>query len=115
MSSFPGFSKESVQFYKSLSKNNDKRWFEEHKADYEQFVLAPAREFVVVLGEKLRKIAPQIHAEPKINQSIFRIYRDTRFSRDKSPYKTNLGIWLWEGVGKRMECSGFYFPFCPDC
>jgi len=42
---------------------------------------------------------------------VFRINRDTRFSKDKSPYKTNMGLWFWDGSGKRMECSGFYFHF----
>ena len=57
----------------------------------------------------LKDLAPRINAIPKVNQSLFRINRDTRFSHDKSPYKTNLGIWFWEGTRKRMECPGFYF------
>ena len=61
------------------------------------------------MGERLRKIAPGVNAIPKVNQSLFRINRDTRFSKDKSPYKTCMGIWFWEGQRKRMECSGFYF------
>jgi len=68
----------------------------------------PARQFVTAMGEKLRKIAPEVNAIPKINQSLFKINRDVRFSKDKSPYKTYMGIWLWEGSRKRMECSGFY-------
>jgi uncharacterized protein (TIGR02453 family) len=60
------------------------------------------------MGEKLLKIAPGVNAIPKINQSLFKINRDVRFSKDKSPYKTYMGIWLWEGGRKRMESSGFY-------
>jgi uncharacterized protein (TIGR02453 family) len=71
-------------------------------------VLHPAREFVIKMGKKLRKIAPEVNAIPKINKSLFKINRDVRFSKDKSPYKTYMGIWLWEGDGKRMESSGFY-------
>jgi uncharacterized protein (TIGR02453 family) len=70
--------------------------------------LHPAREFVIEMGKKLRKIAPGVNAIPKINKSLFKINRDVRFSKDKSPYKTYMGIWLWEGGRKRMESSGFY-------
>ena len=58
------------------------------------------------MGKKLRQIAPGVNAIPKINQSLFKINRDVRFSKDKSPYKTYMGIWLWEGNRKRMESSG---------
>lgn len=111
MARFNGFPKGMVTFFENLEKNNDKKWFEAHKAEYEALVKQPAGEFVTAMGEKLEKIAPDIHAIPKVNKSLFRINRDTRFSNDKRPYKTNLGIWFWEGDGKRMECSGFYFHY----
>jgi len=114
MTEFKGFLPETVSFFKSLEKNNTKQWFEKHKPDYENHVKTPSIDFVSVMGEKLRKIAPGIHAIPKVNQSLFRINRDTRFATDKSPYKTNLGILFWEGRGKRMECPGFYFHMTPD-
>jgi uncharacterized protein (TIGR02453 family) len=72
-------------------------------------VKGPSGAFVVSMGAKLKAISPAIKAIPKVNQSLFRVNRDTRFSADKSPYKTNLGIWFWEGEKKRMECPGFYF------
>jgi uncharacterized protein (TIGR02453 family) len=109
MSAFCGFSGETITFFERLKKNNQKEWFDAHRKEYEQFVMEPARTFVLDMGERLRTIAPGIQAVPKVNQSLFRINRDTRFSRDKRPYKTNLGIWFWEGKRKRMECSGFYF------
>ena len=109
MTEFNGFSKALVQFFRNLEKNNTKQWFDEHRSEYEENVLFPSREFVVTMGKRLRKIAPGINAIPKVNQSLFRINRDTRFSKDKSPYKTCMGIWFWEGGRKRMECSGFYF------
>lgn len=111
MAEFDGFSKELITFFKNLKKNNSKEWFDKHRSDYDNYVLEPAREFVVALGEKLRSIAPSVYAIPKVNHSLFRINRDTRFSKDKSPYKTNMGLWFWDGSGKRMECSGFYFHF----
>ena len=109
MAEFNGFSKGLVQFFKKLEKNNTKQWFDQHRNEYEESVLFPSREFVAAMGKRLRKIAPEVNAIPKVNQSLFRINRDTRFSKDKSPYKTCMGIWFWEGSRKRMECSGFYF------
>ncbi|MCZ7585473.1 MAG: DUF2461 domain-containing protein [Deltaproteobacteria bacterium] len=108
-----GFSKGTVSFFRSLKRNNDKVWFDARKEIYERDVVAPSRAFVVALGEKLRKIAPDIHADPRVNRSLFRIHRDIRFSADKSPYKTHLGLWMWEGARPRMECSGFYFQLDP--
>ena len=89
-----------------MKKNNTRDWFEKHRSDYDEFVLHPAREFVIEMGKKLRKIAPGVNAIPKINKSLFKINRGVRFSKDKSPYKTYMGIWLWEGNRKRMESSG---------
>ena len=109
MAAFKGFSTQLVNFFKDLSDNNTKQWFEANRERYEDHVLQPAREFVAAMGEKLEKIAPDVKAVPKINQSLFKIHRDIRFSKDKRPYKTHLGIWFWEGRRKRMECSGFYF------
>ena len=108
MAKFNGFPRQYFTFFNQLKKNNTREWFEEHRGDYDEFVLDPAREFVIAMGEKLRKIAPAVNAIPKINQSLFKINRDVRFSKDKSPYKTYMGIWLWEGSRKRIESSGFY-------
>ena len=108
MSQFDGFPKEFFSFFNKLKKNNSKQWFEKNRKDYESYVLNPSREFVVEMGKKLRRIAPEINAIPQINKSLFKLNRDVRFSKDKSPYKTYMGIWLWEGSRKRMESSGFY-------
>jgi uncharacterized protein (TIGR02453 family) len=110
---FRGFDHETVKFFKGLKRNNKKKWFEAHKKDYDSFVMQPARAFVMAMGDKLRTHVPDIVAVPKVNKSLFRINRDTRFSQDKSPYKTNMGIFLWEGNRPRMECSGFYFHLEP--
>jgi uncharacterized protein (TIGR02453 family) len=109
MSTFNGFPKEMNRFFKELTQNNTKEWFDAHREDYEDYVKKPSEAFVVAMDEKLHQISPTINAIPKINKSLFRLNRDTRFSADKRPYKTNLGIWFWEGRRKRMECSGFYF------
>lgn len=116
MSTFTGFPKEVITFYKDLVRNNNKEWFEAHKTDYKNHVIKPAQNFVLAMGERLRTISPGLVADTRTNGagSIFRIYRDTRFSHDKSPYKTFLGIFLWEGSRKKMENSGFYFHLEPD-
>ncbi len=103
----------TLAFLKKLSKNNNKEWFEENRESFNSDFLQPALQFVVDLGEKLKTIAPDIMAVPKVDKSIFRLHRDVRFSKDKSPYKTNLGIYFWEGRRKKMECSGLYFHIDP--
>jgi len=67
----------------------------------------------VALGRRLKEISPHIVAVPKINKSIFRLNRDTRFSLDKAPYKPNLGLYFWEGPRSRMESPGFYVHLEP--
>ena len=104
-----------ITFFSNLSKNNTKEWFDANRDEYERYVLDPSRAFVVAMGEKLRTIVPKIQAIPITNKSLFRINRDTRFSKDKSPYKSYMGIYLWEGNRqKRMECPGFYLHYEND-
>lgn len=110
---FNGFPPEMITFFKELRENNNSTWFQENKDIYEKFVKEPSQDFVLEMGEMLRRLSPDIIADPKVNRSLFRLNRDVRFSKDKRPYKTNLGIWFWEGQGKRMECSGFYFHLSP--
>ncbi len=110
---FQGFSKETVNFFTELKRNNNTMWFKAHRKKYEAFVTNPAKSFVVAMGRRLRTLSPGIVAIPKVNKSLFRINRDTRFSPDKSPYKTNLGIFFWEGGPSRMDCPGFYFHLEP--
>ena len=113
MAAFKGFPKEIVNFYMELKANNSKTWFNENREEYENYVLTPAQEFVVEMADRLKKIAPEINGDPRIDKSIFRIYRDTRFSKDKTPYKTHLGIFFWEGTRKKMENPGYYFHLEP--
>ena len=110
---FYGFTKETVRFFTALRKNNNREWFERNRETYETQVMGPAKAFVTAMGDRLKSIAPRIVAAPKVNKSIFRINRDTRFSLDPSPYKTNLGILFWDGVRPKMESSGFYFHLEP--
>ena len=105
---FNGFSKEVIQFYQDLTQNNNKLWFEQNRKIFDVQVMKPAQTFVVELGERLESIAPNIVADPRRDRSIFRIHRDTRFSEDKSPFKTYLAMFFWEGPSKKLENSGFY-------
>ena len=111
---FTGFPEPGLEFLHQLKQNNQKSWFDEHRSEYEKYLLEPARLFVMALGERLQSIAPNIQYDPRTDKSIFRIYRDVRFSKDKSPFKTHLGIWFWEGPRKKLENSGFYFHLEDD-
>jgi len=97
------FPKDTVAFLKKLSKNNNRDWFSANRNIYDKDFLEPAIHFVVEMGEKLQKISLHIQAIPKIDKSIFRIHRDVRFSKDKEPYKTNMGLYFWEGPGKKWR------------
>lgn len=113
-SQFNGFPKEAILFFVELAANNNKTWFADHKPNFEKYIMAPARDFVVAMGERLQELSPGVNADPRVNKSIFRIYRDTRFSKDKTPYKTNLGLWFWVSEGAKFENPGYYFHLDPD-
>ncbi len=103
------FPNSALTFLAGLEKNNNKAWFEAHRSDYENHVLEPLKTLVMGLGTAMAKRLPGLKYEPKVNGSIFRIYRDTRFSKDKRPYKTHAGAFLWVGPGKKLDCPGIYF------
>jgi len=111
-SSFVGFPAETTRFLRDLAKNNAKPWFDAHRREYEDYWVAPAKEFVVAAGEALRELAP-VEAQPKVNGSIFRVNRDVRFSTDKRPYKDHLDFWFWEGE-RNAAVSGFYLRITAD-
>lgn len=108
------FSKESVDFLKGLKKNNDKAWFDAHRETYQKYLKKESEQFAKNLGEELQKIAPKLHVEPRVNGSIYRISRDIRFSKDKTPYKTHAAFFFWEGPGGRKEAPGFYVMLRPE-
>jgi len=107
------FPEVTLKYLTHLSKNNNREWFEKNRDRFSTEFLEPAMDFVVQLGQKLSKSNPDLQFIPKTDKSIFRLHRDVRFSKNKSPYKTNLGILLWEGSGKKMECSGYYVHLEP--
>ncbi|MEA1891168.1 MAG: DUF2461 domain-containing protein [Campylobacterota bacterium] len=112
---FKGFSKKTLPFLESIRQNNDKEWFEAHRDEYERYILNPSRAFVQEFGEHLQALEPTINFSPKINKSLFRIYRDTRrMGAIKVPLKHRIGVIFWQGSGKRMQSSSFYLHFSPD-
>lgn len=106
---FTGFPEAGLQFLADLAANNNKEWFTAHKATYLATVRDPAIAFVAALGEQLKLISKDIRYDLRTNGSgsMMRINRDIRFSQDKSPYKTAVGIRFWEGPGKAAQHPGF--------
>ena len=111
------FSTASLQFLRGLARHNAKPWFEAHRDEYEQTVVAPMRALIEELDFRFARFAPEITGDPK--RSMFRIYRDVRFSKDKSPYKRHVACWFWHRdadprVGEGGEgAAGFYFHLEP--
>jgi uncharacterized protein (TIGR02453 family) len=115
----PLFSPDSFSFLRSLSRNNRREWFLENRARYESSVRRPLMELVEEMDARLARFAPEITGDPK--RSIFRIYRDVRFSQDKRPYKTHAACWFYhrdagKGVGGTNPHggAGFYFHIEPN-
>jgi uncharacterized protein (TIGR02453 family) len=105
--------KEAIAFFKGLEANNSKAWFDAHRDDYQNNVLEPLKFLVMALGAAFSRKIPGLVADPRVNGSIFRVNRDTRFSRDKNPYKTQAGAYLWIGPGEKLACPGLYFEIGP--
>ncbi|MGQ0765103.1 MAG: DUF2461 domain-containing protein [Gemmatimonadota bacterium] len=112
------FTPSSLRFLRQLRRNNNRDWFTARKPDFEDLLLQPMKDFVEEVDVALAKFAPEITGSPR--KSIFRIYRDVRFSKDKSPYKTNMGCWFTHvraGHGTGSEThgagAGFYFHLEP--
>jgi uncharacterized protein (TIGR02453 family) len=102
----------ALRFLAQLKKNNNRDWFQAHKEEYEEYVKGPMQELVLRIGDALRRTAPEIVAEPKT--ALYRIYRDTRFSRDKTPYKTHAAaVFPVRGLPKNAGPS-LYFHVAAD-
>ena len=114
-SNFPGFPLGLLHFLNELSKHNNRAWFQANKSRYEQELLEPALAFITAMEAPLAKISPHFQAVPKkVGGSLMRIYRDVRFSKDKRPYKTNVGIQFRHDKGRDVHSPGFYFHIDPD-
>ena len=115
--SFDGFPKETLQFLKTLKRNNDREWFQKNKSRYESAFLEPSLAFIEAMEKPLQKISPCFQAiAKKQGGSLMRIYKDTRFAKDKTPYKTNIGIHFRHEAGCSVHAPGFYLHVEPgDC
>ena len=113
-SRFEGFAPGVTGFLAELAANNDRAWFAENKPRYEAEVLAPALAFISAMAQPLAEFAPEFVAVAKRSGgSLMRVYRDVRFSKDKRPYKTNLGIQFRHRLGKDVHAPGYYFHLEP--
>ncbi len=87
-SAFPGFPQEGIDFFRKLQRNNRREWFQPRKATFDETLKLPMRELVAALNDAMKKFAPDYVTDP--DKAIYRIYRDTRFSKDKTPYKDHI-------------------------
>ncbi len=114
MTSSTHFTLALFEFLSELADNNNREWFQDNKARYERDVRDALVQFVADFGEKLREISPHMVADPRLSGgSVFRIYRDVRFSKDKSPYKTNAGVHFRHEVGREVHGPGLYLHLQP--
>ena len=108
------FGAETFAFLRQLAENNNRQWFQQNKKRYEEHVKDPAIRFIIDFQPLLRKIGRQFVADPRpVGGSMFRIYRDVRFAKDKSPYKTNTGIQFRHNLGKDVHAPGYYLHLEP--
>ena len=111
---FNGFKKKGIEFLEELNKNNTKVWFEKNRHIWQQYINEPNIDFVEDMGETLQILVPTIKAKAKVGGSLFKIYRDVRFSKDKTPMKSKIGILFWQGLGHKMQSSCFYMHYDKD-
>src|SRR2546421_7726979 len=107
------FSNDLFRFLGRLKRNNNRKWFQAHKEEYEKCAREPAIRFIVDFAQHLSTISPELVADPRSTRgSLFRIYRDTRFSNDKRPYKTHIAM-RFSHPGKDVHSPGFYLHLEP--
>ena len=107
----PRFTDRTLKFLRALKRNNDREWFKAHKHEYETHVREPMLAIIERLAVDFPRIAPDLIASPR---SLYRIYRDTRFSPDKTPYKTHVAASFSHHTLPKNESAGLYFHLAPD-
>lgn len=114
---FNGYSKDIQTFFQELKVNNNKAWFTANRSRFDDLVIGPSMQLAGALAEPLAKMNPALKAEPKVNGSIRRVFRDTRFSKDKTPYHSYLHLIFWAGdhpnrsPGVHIIFAGDHFGF----
>src|ERR1035441_8873831 len=106
-SAFPGFPREAIEFFRGLARHNNREWFLPRKAIFEAQVKQPMRELVAALNAALMGFAPDYVTDP--DKAIYRIYRDTRFSQDKTPYKDHIAASFHRRGTVAHSDAGYYF------
>lgn len=108
------FSRKTIAFLKELDQNNNKIWFDENRQRYEDEVRAPAFHYIESMDQHMAKISPHfVVSAKKVGGSLMRVHKDIRFSKDKTPYKTNIGINFRHARGKDVHAPGFYLHIEP--
>ncbi len=111
---YVGFNEQTIRFLGELAANNNREWFNENKSRYEELVLDVALRFIQSMQDPLAAIAPHFVATPtRVGGSLMRVYRDTRFSKNKIPYKTNIGIQFRHELAKDVHSPGYYVHIEP--
>ena len=109
------FTPELFEFFRELKNNNNREWFQDHKPRFEEHVRGPIIDFINDFAPRLNKFGPCFVADSRPNGgSMFRIHRDTRFSKDKRPYKTHAAVHFRHQAGKDVHAPGFYLHLEPD-
>lgn len=112
---FWGLPGDYFAFFKELSDNNNREWFNDNKQRFRESVQEPLTAFVEAMAPRLKRISKHFIADPRLNGgSVFRIYRDVRFSKDKSPYKTHGAVQFRHALGKDAHAPGFYVHLDPE-
>lgn len=115
MTGFNGLPADYFTFFKELKNNNNREWFEDNKARFRASVQEPLSAFVEAMAPRLKKISKHFVADPRLNGgSVFRIYKDVRFSKDKTPYKTHGAVQFRHALGKDAHAPGFYVHLAPE-
>jgi uncharacterized protein (TIGR02453 family) len=109
------FTRDLFQFLRELKQNNNRDWFQRNKDRYETSVRDPVLRFVVDIGPRIKRLSPYFVADANpVGGSMTRIYRDLRFSKDKTPFKTAIGVHFWHERGKDGATPAFYLHLEPD-
>jgi len=109
---FQGFTPDTLTFLSDLAEHNDRAWFAENRERYDRVLLGPQRDYVDAVGAAFRAIDQRVQAVPSVDRSIYRMNRDLRFARDKSPYKSYADLVLWVG-SDRKHSAGYFLRLTP--
>ena len=111
---FDGFPEAGLAFLRELAAHNDRDWFETHRTAWDDGIVPAMLAWCGELADRLRDVMPRAVFVPRVGGSVYRLNRDTRFSRDKSPYKTHVAALVWEGNGDKHDAPAVYLHVSPE-